>query len=608
VTTAEEVIRESVTPPSDLEEWRWWEENIFLDGESVVGGQYSTELMPIARFVSKHRDNPFTRRIVEMVSAQSAKTRVALNMMLHDQCEDPATAMWIMASADHCREFYHKRVEPAFANCKATAEWKEDGRLRLKRLLVQTPSMNLLLRGSNSRVGLQSDPVRRLYCDERREWKKGAIDLVRKRTRTYHNFLEVSMGTAGTVNDELHLDWKEGSQTFFHWNCPHCQHSQPFRFGRMESPLFPTAREKGGIVWETTEKTKVNGEWQEAEFKKTVRYECENCGHRFHNSEKLMGSLHEFHRNPAALPKTVSLHWNALYMPWPDCDWAEIAWEFIKAVKAYHHGNIEPMIAFTTETCGEPWELRGERPKDSDLRKQCGSQWGTPYNRGHVFPDENAAKLILVDCQALLGGHLKWALYQLWPEGEMRLIDYGKVPGFEDLRELQRRFDVQSHCVFLDTGYHASKVYAAAHLWGWGLLKSDDVKYFNVTIDRTTVRRAWRETEIDPALGKKGQGRSLMPMLLWSMPTYLDRLLLYIAIGKGPRFLIPDDIGQDWLHEMTSMERRKKKNRDGTEEDYWHKLHANDWLICALQLLVVADAGGVAIAGESEEQADNNER
>jgi phage terminase large subunit GpA-like protein len=603
-------IRECVAPPSDMPEWKWWEENIDLGNESVVAGRYSTELMPIARFVSAHRDNPFTRRIVEMVSAQSAKTRVALNMILHDECEDPATAMWIMASADHCKEFYYKRLEPAFENCELTKDWKADGRLQLRRLLVQTPGMNLLLRGSNSRVSLQSDPVRRLYCDERREWKKGAIDLVRKRTRTFHNFLEVSMGTAGEVNDELHLDWKEGSQTFFHFNCPHCGHSQPFRFGKKESPLFPKPMERGGIVWETNEKTKPGGEWNEKEVKKTVRYECENCGHRFHNSEKLtlMKSLHEFHRNPDALPKIASLHWNALYMPWPDCDWAEIAWEFLKAVKAYHYGNIEPMIAFTTETCGEPWELRGERPKENDLRKQCGALCGDPYNRGQWVADETAARLLLVDCQALQGGHLKWSAHQLWPHGDSRLIDYGKVTGFEELRDLQRAQSIRSECVFLDSGWNTSKVYAAAFTFGWGILKSDDPKYFVTYVRNVPQRYPWKLTEIDPSLGKKGQGRSLMPLILWSMPTYLDRLLLYIAQGKGPRWLIPDDIGDDWLHEMTSMEKRRKKGSDGQEEEYWHRLHVNDWMICALQLLVVADAGGVAVSGEvadsGEEKAE----
>ena len=69
--------------------------------------------------------------------------------------------------------------------------------------------MNLMMRGSNSRAGIQSAQVQRVFCDERLEWNHGTIDVLRKRLRTYHNSIEIGFGTAGREGDELHSDWLE---------------------------------------------------------------------------------------------------------------------------------------------------------------------------------------------------------------------------------------------------------------------------------------------------------------------------------------------------------------------------------------------------------------
>lgn len=607
MTIGEQTIRAALAPPSQLPEWQWWERHIELDSSSNAPGKYSTALVPMARSFCQWRENPRVRRIVLMVSAQSTKTTLGLNSICHDVTEEPATAMWVMASAEHVKEFYHKRIKPSLENCKLTRDWFDKRRVKLKKSLVQFDSMNLILRGSNSRIGLQSDPVRRLYLDERREWKKGAIELVRKRTRTFHNFLEVSMGTAGRVNDELHLDFKDGSQTFFHWNCPTCDHSQPFRFSQKASPLWPKARARGGLVCPADDKTKPNGEWDWDAVREATRYECEHCGRLFHNDEKvtLLASLHEVHRNPEALKGKagayVSLHWNTLYMSFPDCHWGEIMVRFLKAVKAMRFGNIEPMIAFITEDLGEPWEERGERPKEDDLRKQCGMNHGQPYNRGQKWVESpDICDLLTFDKQAGQGGFVKWVWCQWTRTANSKLVDYGTCLDLDELRVLQKdKFKIRSENVWGDSGWDAPTVYAACVMWGWGALKSggEKVRSFTSYENRTPISRPWKWGETDPAKGKVGAGRVTLPLLHWSDPAYMDRLLLFIALGRGPLWLLPDDVGEDFLNELRGRERRTVKNEHGVESHYWHKLHSDDWLKCMCMQLAVADAEGIAVAG-----------
>lgn len=596
LTQLEAAAQSAWRPPSTLPEWRWYEEHVVLDATGPMPGRYSTAMTPMVRWVTEVKAQARTRRIVLMISAQSAKTQLLINSILHDIAEDPGPTMWAMAVDDHCEEFAKKRLFTAVEDCEPTSKLLPKQRNRRTRRLIIFDSMSLMLRGSNSRAKLQSDPVRRIYCDERREWRPGAIDLLRKRLRTFHNSIEISAGTAGKVGDELHIDWKEGTQTRFHWNCPHCQHSQPFRFGRKESPIWTKAREKGGLIWDTNPTTKPDGEWNFDAVKQTVRYECQNCGATFRNADKpdLLASLHPVDYNKSAPEGYHSFHWSALYMLWSDCDWAKLVVEFLKAEQALRRGNPEPMKAFITETLGEPWEERGERPKESELKKQCGRHFGEAYDRGQRWTGENIGTVITADVQGARGGYVKWICRQWRPNGNSKLVDYGICLSFEDLRDMQlNRFKPSS--VFIDCGFRTQDVYAACLRFGWTPLRGSDHEAFVNQVEGKTERRAWRLSEVDPGIGTAQAGRIALPCIFWSNPTFKDRLLLYVAVGAGPLWMLPDDIGQDYLSELQANERRESRDARGVVRWQWFKTGADDWLDCELMQLVVADAGGLSV-------------
>jgi len=612
MTICEQHFRSNLAPPSNLPMWQWWEANIELDNTSAAPGKkFSTKFAPMLRWYSDAKQNPRTRRITLMVSAQSMKTQTALNSLLHDIAEDPGPAMWVSASKESCEETAQKRIFPAIENCALTASLLPKDRNRRSKRLIQLDSMNLMLRGANSRIGLQSDPVRRIYCDERREWKRGSIDMLRKRTRTFHNAIEISMGTAGVKDDELHTDYLEGNQIIPHFHCPKCNHSQPLRFGRKASVLFPSDRDHGGLVVDENETTRPFGTWDYDAVRKAVRIECEKCEERFSNVEKrkLIKTLHPVAYNPKAREGYVSFHWNALLMLWESCDIGEIYVEFLKATAAYRLGNIEPLKAFVTETLGEPWEERGDRPKDHELLRQCGGKIHMPYSRGTLWLEPvEIASILTADVQAAQGGFIKWVARQWKENADSRLLDYGMCRSYDDLRDIQHQFGINDGCVFIDSGWGpgTSDTYKACVEYSWQPMKGDAGDYFTVYVDKSPRRIAWKMTDVDPSLGKQGQGRATLPLILWKHNTYRDRLLLHICKGRGPLWLLPDDIGEDWLKEMTSNERRTEKKSNGSMSSEWIKRAGvpDDWLDCELEQLVAADAGGVTVVGEAGERKE----
>ena len=595
-------------PPARVPAWQWCERNILLDNTSYFPGRISFDLFPCSKSFFNHAQNPRTRSVTVMVSAQSAKTQNAIMFLLWRIAEKPAPAMWAMAAADHCEEFGKKRLWPAVEDCRLVSDLSPKDRESWTKRLIRFDSMNLMLRGSNSRIGLQSDPVGLIICDERREWKHQAIDLIRKRTRTFADYLEISMGTAGVENDELHRDFLNGSQTFFHFTCPHCSRSQPFRFSKDATTLFDDNRKMGGIVWESNEVTKPDGKWNFDELRKTVRYQCEGCGHLFANSDKpaLLKTIHEVHRNPSALPSHVSLHWNAIYMPWLSCSFDEVAFEFLKSNHASKRAGGRdhgPLIAFTTETLGEPWrEISGEKPVEGEILKRCGN-----YMIGEEWPnDDGTIKILTVDYQF---GYLVYVLRQWRKGGASRLVKAGKLLDLDQLRQFQMDNGVADRAVWVDCAHKGSDIFRACVQYGrwipgrsgadptwdgWTPLIGDDAKEFHGSKGGISIKTYHKRTVLDPGIGTSAQGTRRIPRWSWSNPHFKDQLYLRQIRGTGTLWEIPKNIDADYVKQIQATERREITDAAGNIKGYqWHERGRHDFGDCELMQLVVASIGGI---------------
>lgn len=583
-------------PPSPA--WRWCEQNIELDHTSPMPGPYRTDLTPFVRTVMNYAQSRTVKELDVMCSAQSAKTQTVMNFVAWLIKHAPGPMWWVMAALDEAKEFSKTRLVPLLESIDALQYLMPKNRMDKTTLLLQFPTMTLGFRGSNSRSKLQSTPVRWLILDEVRNYRPGSLELVLKRIRAFWNHLVMMISTPGNANDAFHIAWKNGSQTHIHFRCPKCKHSQPLRFGRKADPIWPLDRDKGGMRWDENETTKPNGVWNYDEAAKTVRYECESCGAAFKEQDRgrLAETYHDVDYNPAAKASHKSVHWSALYVPW--IKWADLVQEFLIADAAWRRGNIEPLRAFLNESLGIPWEIRGERPKESELRKQCGLPNGEPYNRGMLWAtEEQTAQVLTVDVQAAQGGHLKYVLRQWKPSGDSRLIDWGILVSFDDLYKYAVDHCIPANCVFVDSGYRATLVYKACVDYGWTALKGDNREFFTHVINRVPQRFPFRVTMVDPAIGTSLQGRVQIPLIIWSNPSYKDRLLLHIAVGRGPAWLLPDDVSNNYLDELAGEERTAKTDPRGVVSYEWVKTGPNDYLDCELEQLVVADLGGIAVAG-----------
>lgn len=587
-----------LTPPSTMSRADWAEANIELDNTSQIQGKLCLDITPTVRWFLDATQRPGVERVTGQISAQSGKTLAMIILLLHIAAEDPGPTMWVGATKENVEEFGQKRLFPAMEQCRKTSLLlpKEKGK-RSKRL-IQLASMNLILRGTESRIGLQSDPVRYTLCDERREWRPGAIDLLRKRTLTYYAAMEIGIGTAGRKGDELDRDFLEGTQTHAHFRCRKCCHSQPFRFGRQESPYHPKARARGGIVWDTNETTKPGGKWDYEEVKKTVRYECEECGEHYRTADKLemIRTLHPVDYNPNPDPKFVSFNWNALAMPWKKASFENICVEFLRARQAWKAGNREPMIAFITETLGEPFEDVANRVAKNDLLNRMGA-----YKKGECVMDEkDPAKLqegsgliLTFDRQNL--DRLEYVIRQWWLTGRSRLIWEGTASGLEEMRQIQIEKRILDRMVGGDDhGPNSREFRQRCMAWGWMPLFGEDRNWFVIQSadpegNRKSYNAGWQKTQLDPGYGTVNQNeRYSIPALKWSGRWFKDSLYHHFIRGAGPEWLIPTDVSDQYLKEVNGNE-LQEVTENGIIKKKWAERGRVDKADAELMQLVMAD-------------------
>lgn len=594
VNEIEQSARLACKPPSKEPIWQWCERNVRIT-DGGMPGRYSLDLMPFVQHFYDVLQRKETKRVCLFVGAQCTKTRNGLNALCWSIAESPGLSMWVMASADNCKEFKKKRMDDAFDNCNALNDLIPSTKETNTRNIIMFRSMNLLLRGSNSRIGLQSDPVRRIYCDERREWKPGAIGMLRMRMLTFHNQLEVSMGVPGDEHDEWHADFAGGSQTFIHWNCEKCGHSQPFRFGRKPSPLFPNQRERGGFVWDENEITKPGGKWNHEEVAKTVRYECESCGHRYHNNDKLrlLKSWHPVHLRPEMAAEYPSIHWNAFYMPWSGCDWGKLIVNFLKSVDSMHHGDISPLKTFVTETMAEPWrKLTDDSSDRQPLLNTCGR-----YRMGDRWTQaRDLVEIVTVDVQH---GYLVYVHRQHRIGGSSRLVRAGRLMDEGELRAYQQGQGLQDKCIWLDSAYRQKDVGMWCLRFGWNALLGDDAESFHRwEIDRKTGKRMsvtshWKRGEFDPGVGTNQSGFNKVARYSWSKPHYREMIFDYRTQGKGPLWEIADDSPKEYVEQMGNVIKTKEIKAGGIVEYQWTETGRHDFPDCECMQEAVSDIGGL---------------
>jgi phage terminase large subunit GpA-like protein len=555
----------------------WAEKHFWFDRSSTTQGRFEISRAPFLRDLMEAFADPSIRTGTCMCSAQSAKTQTGIILACWAESEDPGPFMWVMPAKDEAVTFSTTRLKESFEKCSPVSRLMPSGRYQVKNLEINFATAPLILVGAQSGSKLSGKPIRWLFLDEEKDYKlPGAVEKAIKRTRSKWNSKVWRMCTPGSENDSIHLAFLAGDQRHWHVRCPKCGHSEPLRWKYRKG-------ERGYLRYDEAD--------NEQAVIDSVRYECPNlsCDHEWRDTPEdrsyIAGEGGEWVRhNLKAKPSDASWTWNALLPAW--VSWGDLVSEWRKAQKAKRALNMQPLKVFLNESACEPFKEEYSAEPVSIL----GSDYRlSDYTSGQLI-DGEARRVMTIDKQQAW----YWVIIRAWRnDGSSRLLYFGKIQALEQLEELRIRYGVLPKLTHEDASYRDTIVFQDCIRFGWRAIRGsdNDTKGFRYTYnkgkrnEKTVLRLFSLVQNID-----LGGGRC---ELIWLASEKLKDLLAQIRSGKGPRWEIPKDFGDDQLaaeyhRQMNGETKREEIDKRGQSAWRWHKTHDNHAWDCEYYQIAVA--------------------
>lgn len=566
-------------PPRETQPWEWAERNV-VTPLSSSGARYDTGKAIFLRRIFESFKDEEVRVITTMCSAQSGKTEGMLALVLWAIAEDPGPMLWVMGNRNECEKMMKGRLLMQMEMCAPVSAKLPTKRGLHKQLEIYFPGAPFIMAGSEQRGALQSTPFRYLLLDEVRQYKKGVLEMIEKRVRSYaHSYKMMLISTPDMQGDHHHQSFLDGSQEHWHVPCRKCGHEQELRWGEKDKA--------GGLKFDVLKNE--DGTYNFDAIDATVHYECEKCAEHYYSypQDRVYLSTHGrwIAANPNAPKNHVSFHWNALLPRW--ADWRMQVREFLKSRAALKSGDHQAFKDHWNQTRGLPWDNNLKHAADEKLiRGRMGD-----YNVNDPKPD-GARRFGVFDVQGKGGRHY-WALCQEWQKGgSSKVLAYERLWSKEEIKAFQAKWGIDDDNMILDAAHYTAEVYQMVVESGhrWKPFRGDEKPFFL----HAGRQQVFSVTEVDPAIGTVNEGRVRpIRLFLWSKPSALDRLGMMMT-GQLGNWQIPKDIGSDFVKQVTAWERREIPDSRGALKQVWYNRregqdHAAD--VCQMGVIAATLTG-----------------
>ena len=276
-----------------------------------------------------------------------------------------------------------------------------------------------------------------------------------------------------------------------------------------------------------------------------------------------------------------SYHWNALTVPW--VSWDTIASEFLKAEYSRKLGDYSPLAEFVRKRLGEFWDMREFQSEEVNLSGSFAmeEEW-----------DQEFSRYMSVDVQR---DYFR-VVVRLWAEnGDSRLFYAGELHTWQQLVDLQKRFNINDSRVFVDCGFerYQGEVYRQCADNHWWAVKGDKAQFFTWTIiDKRTgraqqVRRPYSQVQyIDSGVGLarskvRGARKADLAKRIVMCSDPMKQILHRLRAGQGASWQVANNAPKYYYTEIQNevfvIEKDKKT---GKNKNYFKKLGPNHSFDC----------------------------
>jgi len=452
-----------------------------------------------------------------------------------------------MPAIDEAKTFSETRLQESLAACEPVQALR--GRGMHTALEMHFVSAPLLLTGAGSPSKVSGKPIRYLFLDEEKDYRRGAASKALKRVRSKWDSKIWRMSTPKTEDDSIDRAFNDGDQRYWHVECPDCHEAHPIDFDNMHY-------EASGLV--------IRDIW----------LECPNpvCKHRWHDIPADRYWLNNrgswVPHNLEADPGERSWTWNAILPIW--VSWRDIILEWIKACAASEIGDKEPLTVFWHETACRPGSYRDTRAERAMIRLS-GTYSVKDYEVKGTRIDSEFIRFATVDRGK---GHY-WLLVRAWrADGTSRLLCYENIGTYEKLKECLVQYEVNPQLTFLDAGYEKQQVLKECCENGWIAVHGlPNVDSFIHKVRNLVGKIVREEKRLFSEFEFYSIGKGLPPVRLVNLASNrLKDITAHLRSAQGRSWEVPGDIGGIYLHQLTREAREETRNaRTGAVQLSWQQ-------------------------------------
>lgn len=513
----------------------WLAEHVRLP-HSARSTSFDPTLAPWLNAIIRAVCDDRVKQIVMRFPTGAGKTSLLELLCCWIVANQPGPMLMTEQTDETSKDWAESRLLPTLAACEPVARLFPADRHAKRKTSIMFPHMALFLGGANM-SGAQGKSMRYVWADECWQYRPGMLGELAKRLHDRWNrkMLICSQG------------WDESHETEEFW-----------RMGRVHEWGHICAACGAWVLWAWNnfrydEPKEEGGEWVWSDLRASVHYVCPECQHVTPNSvgnRRAMAAASSYRDVISnSIEGCVSFTLPACAIWW--IDWADLAVEWVKANIQKRKGNIEPLKQFLTKRLAQTWKDAEEAPEINLLAADYAI---ADYENGQKIEGE-VARFLTVDVQQ---DHY-WALVRAWNSGGgSRLLYYRKAFSFEELRELQRKYDIRDNMVFIDSGYEAGTVYELCARvskynnfgWinssGWWALKGDQTDRFAHNLASGRVERFYSPyIQVAAANGRHCR------FCRWSNLIAKDKLSALRASGPE-HWGFPRDIGPEYMAQVTA--------------------------------------------------------
>ncbi|CAB5217800.1 Bacteriophage lambda, GpA [uncultured Caudovirales phage] len=543
----EDRLRKILSPDPDGDIVTWLEKNIKTIPYSPMPGPFRISNTPYLAEIFRALTDPEIESVAVMGPVQSGKSLIPELFSAYIPCRSPGPTIIFQDTNNNAQDFQQTRLRPLWEANPVTREML-GAEMRDKWHTTQFQRNICWVLGANAERNLQRRSCRFVLIDEAWQLPRGHIGEAIARTTAFKwqaKVLVVSQG--GTEDDDFTQLHNSGDRREWTFACPSCGTRQPYLW---EKIIYP-------------DEAKTSTGWNLDIIRQKTVYECGSCKTHLKDSNSVRS---EMNRTGLWVPMNGnspkgrrSYHYNALAMQW-GLTWGDLAVECIESKRALDdHADDSKRREFFQKRLAIPWsdtqEVGGFEIKAGGYK--LGEEWADEgaFIQGRIneppFTDEQKSSQDFVRLRFMSVDVQRNGFYYIvrsWStDGRSRLLRWGFVPEWEDLRRVQKETFVVDSGVYCDSGDQTEDVYRNCAAYGWRATKGDQRNEFPwrvmTPMGLKTVLRPYSKPSVE-VVGKQSCKRHNFSNLRLK-----DTLARLIRRGSHTR---ADDAGEEYIKQMMS--------------------------------------------------------